>query len=349
MIKSLTAISALTLTTVLSACAAPQTDTPWPRPEATIMTTQITGQVGYRERIALRPGGSVAVTLEDVSIMDPASKVLARDDISIGGQQVPIAFTLNVDPSALKPRGRYSVRAKIFDRDGNLEWITDTAYLIKTNGEDQDMGLLQLVKVDDGADNTVPYSTHYLCGTQTVHATFTGENLALDMGGHSYNLTRTISASGAKYSLNSPDHKVLFWSKGDSAFMEMNDEAQVSCMEISDTENAPLQIDLTGREWVVEDIANTGIIDSSRMTLNFDANGRLSGLSGCNNYTTEFSRDGMNLTAGNIALTRRACAPALMNQEQKFLDVLSGVQSFYHDGTGALILKTADGRQILAR
>lgn len=106
---------------------------------------------------------------------------------------------------------------------------------------------------------------------------------------------------------------------------------------------------LIGPEWVVEDINNGGIIDASRATLNFAEDGRVFGRASCNTYNAQYALTREGLTFGMAATTRMACAPALMQQEQRFLDALAGAVRFEIDETGALILHTTDGRRILAR
>ena len=44
-----------------------------------------------------------------------------------------------------------------------------------------------------------------------------------------------------------------------------------------------------------------------------------------------------------------ACPEALMRQEQKLLEMLPKVEGYRIDRTGALVLRTADGREIVAR
>lgn len=105
---------------------------------------------------------------------------------------------------------------------------------------------------------------------------------------------------------------------------------------------------LTGEEWVVEDIDNRGIIDFSRITLQFDEKGRLSGMASCNRYSTTFEFSEQLDIAPPIA-TRKACAPALMLQENRFLNLLSEVHQLDFDEKGALLLSTADGSTITAR
>lgn len=107
-------------------------------------------------------------------------------------------------------------------------------------------------------------------------------------------------------------------------------------------------LDLTKGEWVVEDIAGGGIVDSSRITLNFAPDGRLSGRAGCNQYSTKYSLSS-KLNIGNIAMTKMACAPALLDQEYRFTQLLAAATSATLDTQGALILHSSDGKTITAR
>jgi heat shock protein HslJ/membrane-bound inhibitor of C-type lysozyme len=110
----------------------------------------------------------------------------------------------------------------------------------------------------------------------------------------------------------------------------------------------PLDL-LLGAEWVVEDIGGTGIVDRSRATLRFGADGKVGGRGSCNIYTGSYALTGENLTFGRAAATAMACAPALMQQEQRFLDLLQQVSRFDIDEAGALQLVPPDGRRITAR
>lgn len=112
----------------------------------------VTGNLFYRERIALPPDGIVHVVLNDISLADAPSRVIARQDIKLTGQQVPIAFALAVDAVKLEPRHRYSVRATIEDSDGGLLWTTDTVHIVEPGTADQDLGPLMLVRVVAPAD-----------------------------------------------------------------------------------------------------------------------------------------------------------------------------------------------------
>jgi heat shock protein HslJ/membrane-bound inhibitor of C-type lysozyme len=106
---------------------------------------------------------------------------------------------------------------------------------------------------------------------------------------------------------------------------------------------------LRGKEWVVEDIDRGGIIDRSRVTLNFDDKNRVYGRAGCNTYNAGYTLTGEGLSVNSPASTMMACAESLMKQEQRFLEILGSVERFELSDTGALILHAAKGRTITAR
>lgn len=106
---------------------------------------------------------------------------------------------------------------------------------------------------------------------------------------------------------------------------------------------------LQGREWVVEDINRTGVIDRSRTTLSFGADGYLVGMGTCNTYIARYSLSGEGLAITRPASSAKACPPALTKQEDLFFDVLARAQRFEVDPEGALILRASDGRSITAR
>jgi heat shock protein HslJ/uncharacterized lipoprotein YbaY/membrane-bound inhibitor of C-type lysozyme len=105
---------------------------------------------------------------------------------------------------------------------------------------------------------------------------------------------------------------------------------------------------LIGDEWVVEDVGG-GLIDRSRATLDFGVDGRLAGRASCNAFTSTYTLTGEGLTVGTTATTMMSCAPALMEQEKRFLDILQRVRRFDITDNGALVLEDDRGRRIVAR
>ncbi len=106
---------------------------------------------------------------------------------------------------------------------------------------------------------------------------------------------------------------------------------------------------LVDREWVVQDIAGQPVLAGSSATLMFGRDSRLTGDTSCNSYFADYTADRSTLTIGNAGVTKRACAPAVMNQEQRFLDVFNAVSHYRIDTAGALHLATPTGATITAR
>jgi len=104
--------------------------------------------------------------------------------------------------------------------------------------------------------------------------------------------------------------------------------------------------DLLDRTFQIEDVSGRGIIDSSHITLIFGPDGHFSGSAGCNTIFGTYQRSNDHLEFGPLAATRKMCAPALMNQEQAVLEVLSDVTRIEQDKEGALIVWTTDGRSL---
>jgi len=123
---------------------------------------------------------------------------------------------------------------------------------------------------------------------------------------------------------------------------------QIGGQELSGCGGDPASL-LRGTEWVVEDVDGRGIIDNSRVTLNFGSDGSLHGRASCNTYRGNYTVTGEGLTFSKQAVTLMACAESLMDQERRFLQTLEGVQRFSISQTGALILSGAPGKSITAR
>ena len=86
----------------------------------------ISGEVWYRECIALPPGAEVVVTLEDQSRADAPATVIT-DYIHIVDGQGPYPFRLVYDPAVIDARLTYGLRARI-EQDGELVF-TSTEHL----------------------------------------------------------------------------------------------------------------------------------------------------------------------------------------------------------------------------
>jgi heat shock protein HslJ len=101
--------------------------------------------------------------------------------------------------------------------------------------------------------------------------------------------------------------------------------------------------------WLAEDINDGGVINYAQTTLLIKADGSASGSGGCNRFTTKATIAGSKITFKPAAATRMMCAPAVMDQEQKFLSALERTRSYTVEAdTGKLFLHD-DGGKIIAR
>lgn len=105
---------------------------------------------------------------------------------------------------------------------------------------------------------------------------------------------------------------------------------------------------ITGNEWIVEAIDGRGVVDKSRATIQFLEDGRIAGTGSCNRYTGRWALNGETLEIGPLASTRKACEPALMDQEDRFLRQLESIRSFDISPRGELLLNSDDGTLLRA-
>ncbi len=75
-------------------------------------TATLTGEVTYRERIALPEGSSLRVKLIDLTAPGTPTRVEAEASIATPGE-VPLSFTLNFDDAVLTPDHRHALVAEI--------------------------------------------------------------------------------------------------------------------------------------------------------------------------------------------------------------------------------------------
>jgi len=124
----------------------------------------------------------------------------------------------------------------------------------------------------------------------------------------------------------------------------------------SDATGVPMKTDdsavdfqkLAGTTWVAEDIDRQGVIDNLQSRLQIVSTAEVAGHGGCNSYhgPAELG-SATSLHLGPFAATRMMCAPAVMDQERKFLDALSRARAartenellYLLDESGAAILR----------
>jgi putative lipoprotein len=103
---------------------------------------------------------------------------------------------------------------------------------------------------------------------------------------------------------------------------------------------------LVGTEWRIETIAGVPVAADPAPTLAFQPDGRAGGDTSCNIWFSQPALDGNALSFGVVGATERACAPELMEQEQRFLTALGEVAAFEIAGD-TLHLSDAAGETVL--
>ena len=92
---------------------------------------------------------------------------------------------------------------------------------------------------------------------------------------------------------------------------------------------------LPGTSWIVTSYNNgkqavVSVIIGTELTADFGEDSLLTGLAGCNNYSTGYELDGEKITIGPAATTRKMCAEpeGIMEQEQQFLAALERAATY---------------------
>jgi heat shock protein HslJ len=104
---------------------------------------------------------------------------------------------------------------------------------------------------------------------------------------------------------------------------------------------------LAGTSWWVEDISGRGVIDMTHTTIEFDADGRVSGDTGCNRYFGSVEFTGPEISFGPLAGTRKACAASLMDQEMNFFKAMEKISQWEVAETGLLHLMDEQSTTLL--
>ena len=200
----------------------------------------ITGQLAYRERIALADGAQMLVELHG------AGGVVAEARIETSGAQVPLAFTI-VAPDA----SAYSVQGAIFV-GGRAEWLSDPVVVPAGDGA-VDLGAIPLVR-----QVAMGFSSTLNCGGTLVEVGYVDQTARLKIGADVYDLPQVTSGSGARFSDNATP-MTAFWTKGNSAMITVKGVALPECQSAI----APALLPLTARGnepgWRL-DLSQTGYV-----------------------------------------------------------------------------------------
>lgn len=363
----------LSIIAALGACSGGE------EPNADSGMLTITGDLAYRERIALPAGSVVNVVLSDISRADVAATEIARQTRVTSGEQVPLAFELSADRADLRPGLTYAVRAEIRDADDQLRWVTDTVHRVDVEvpGNSYGMGTLPLVAVSRTAASTDGEDA--LAGTRWSVVTIAGQSVPEDSraallfgedgqlsGNASCNsFSGSYSLSGSELTagqmavtmmacmgpLSDYERNFLTVLTGTSRISFNAEGLLVIAAQNGDSiiaRSAPEEIALADTGWRVISIDGQDVPEDSRAALNFSADGMLSGNGSCNSLSGGYSLSDGKLSAGQVAVTMMACPEPLMSLEQALLAILREPADVAIDESGLLSISAENGSAILA-
>jgi heat shock protein HslJ len=103
---------------------------------------------------------------------------------------------------------------------------------------------------------------------------------------------------------------------------------------------------LVNTAWRIRDVDERPLLDDPAATLVIESRERVSGHAGCNRYFGRVGLDGAGIAIDQMGSTRMACAPPVMEQEQRVLAALSAV-AYWESRDDVLLLLDRAGRQRL--
>ena len=117
----------------------------------------------------------------------------------------------------------------------------------------------------------------------------------------------------------------------------------LGCTPKADSPGIKSELQMLTGSWQVEDIDQGGVIDFAMVTLQFEDENRISGSTGCNWFNGTINTSNGAFITSQVASTRRACAPAISEQEQRYLSALNdAVRYNIVDNTWLVVYDASD-------
>jgi putative lipoprotein len=88
------------------------------------------------------------------------------------------------------------------------------------------------------------------------------------------------------------------------------------------------------------------VIDDQQSSITLTAEGQAHGFGGCNDFAGRYALEGRALALGPFASTKKACPPAIMDQEGRFHEALGATRGYRFEN-GLLFLLDAEGAPVM--
>ena len=167
--------------------------------------------------------------------------------------------------------------------------------------------------------------------------------------GHSYALQARITRGDRLLFTNSTLHEVF------GAEPDATDILVERVKRRGEPAGADFDADIAPpkNRWLAEDIGGKGVLDRVQSVLEYTVDGTItlavSGSGGCNDMTGKVTiLDSVSMRFSPLAVTRRACLPAVAEQEARFFAALAATRKSQLDATGdKLLLLDAQGQPLM--
>jgi len=299
--------------------------------------TRISGSISYRERMALTDQAVVEITLQDVSLADAPSIIIAKQRISNPGQ-VPIKFELEYPAEDIDVRRTYSLGVRISDRD-QLMFINDTRVPVLTRGAGKEVNIA-LVRVQNTAPDETGLSEEssgmvlegmfrYMADSALFRDCSSNLVFPVAMEAQYIELERAYLNSGIEPGMELYSRLIGRYLERQD-FDEKINKTMLIVDEVKETSNdkscAPqVHAELENTYWKLVELGGEMVHTPEgarevHLTL-ATTDSRVQGFAGCNNFFGSYQADGDALTFSAMGITMMAC-PEGMDTEQTFMQAL---------------------------
>jgi putative lipoprotein len=228
--------------------------------------------------------------------------------------------------------GEASYRERIALRHGAVLEVE----LLDVSRADAPSERLASIRIRAQSQVPIPFTLHY--------------DPAMIEQNHTYAVTARLILQGKVIFRSDTVHPVLTRGAGNTVEILMVRTAGRDAASAAPPQEAGAAsgdaVSLVGPTWIAEDIGGGGVIDDLQSHITFTAEGQVHGFCGCNNFTGGYTLDRKTLALRPLASTKKACPPAIMNQETRFHQALGKVRG-YRFQNGLLILLDAESVPVM--
>ena len=196
------------------------------------------------------------------------------------------------------------------------------------------------------AQAPIAFASDLDCEGRQARFGVAGDVPTFEIGGQRYGMAQTGRQEGVT-TYRSADGSITFLSRGRSGLLVEPGDRRVNCSPVSAgrrmLQSPAGATDSLDGGWRVRSIADAPVPAGVTITMEFGADGRISGRSGCNRYTGSFAYAGETLTLSPLAGTRMACPPPQMEAEQRFHAAVAQVTRVQLSDNRELVLSGSAG------